>query len=33
MITTLSATTGMNQDVLPRLQPKGSYRYALNSVL
>ncbi len=32
MVTTNEFTSGINQDVLPKFQPKGTYRYALNAV-
>jgi hypothetical protein len=33
MITTNTLNKGLSQDIHPKFQPEGSYRYALNAVL
>lgn len=33
MLNTNTFNRGINQDIHPKHQPEGSYRYALNSVL
>jgi len=33
MLSTNTFTKGMNQDIHPKHQPEGSYRYALNAAL